>query len=111
MSAKLELRLIPPFTKQQVENWIADKRPTPFHVYDSEGFLGAARDFNSAFEWVGKYSRGFKNFFLGHGMTFSWTGFPPGLRPRIAQIIFWLPVDIFQVFRKIGRRSFGHLLF
>ncbi|MBW2981573.1 diaminopimelate decarboxylase [Candidatus Woesearchaeota archaeon] len=69
----LKLRERPPFTKEQAEKWIADSKPTPFHVYEQEGIISAAHDFNSAFEWVSKHSEGFKNFFAVKALPNTYT--------------------------------------
>ena len=65
----LKLRERPPFSKEQVEKWIADNRPTPFHVYEQEGIVKTAKEFNSAFEFnrraTPRKRRGFHNKILG----------------------------------------------
>jgi diaminopimelate decarboxylase len=47
-----------PFTKEQLEK-IADKYPTPFHIYDEKGMRAYTRKFISAFSW----NDGFKEFY------------------------------------------------
>lgn len=47
-----------PFTKEQIEK-IAEKYPTPFHIYDEKALRENARSFINAFSW----NKGFKEYY------------------------------------------------
>ncbi|MCE1198257.1 MAG: diaminopimelate decarboxylase [Marinilabiliales bacterium] len=47
-----------PFSKQELES-IAEKFPTPFHIYDEQGMRDYAKSFVAAFDW----NPGFKEFY------------------------------------------------
>jgi diaminopimelate decarboxylase len=47
-----------PFTKEQIET-IAEKYPTPFHIYDEKGIIENARRLKAAFAW----NKGFREYF------------------------------------------------
>ena len=47
-----------PFTKEQLDT-IAEKYPTPFHIYDEKAIRENARSLKQAFSW----NEGFKEFF------------------------------------------------
>jgi diaminopimelate decarboxylase len=47
-----------PFNKEQLEK-IAEKVPTPFHLYNEEGILSTARRLKEAFSWA----HGFNNYY------------------------------------------------
>jgi diaminopimelate decarboxylase len=47
-----------PFSKEQLEK-IAEKYPTPFHIYDEKAMRANARELNKVFSW----NKGFKEYF------------------------------------------------
>jgi diaminopimelate decarboxylase len=48
-----------PFTKADIEA-LAEKHPTPFHVYDEAGIRATAKEFTDAFSWI---PGGFRNYY------------------------------------------------
>ena len=48
-----------PFTREFIES-LADRYPTPFHIYDEQAIREKAREFSDAFAWV---PGGFRNYF------------------------------------------------
>ena len=47
-----------PFSKEQIEK-IAQKYPTPFHIYDEKGIVNNAKKMKKIFDWI----PGFKNYY------------------------------------------------
>lgn len=47
-----------PFTSRQIQS-IAEKYPTPFHIYDEKGIIENARKMKNAFSWI----QDFKNYY------------------------------------------------
>ncbi len=47
-----------PFSKEQIEK-IAQKYPTPFHIYDEKGIVNNAKRMKKIFDWI----PGFKNYY------------------------------------------------
>ena len=52
------MKKLPFVTKEQVEK-IAEKYPTPFHIYDEKGIRENAKAVKEAFAW----NKGFREFF------------------------------------------------